>query len=129
GWVKVKGSIDGFEFKNYHLLPTVKGNGRLFLAIKAEIRKAIKKQAGDSVHIILYPDNEPLKIPYCCACKTTPKRCSFLIHLTKASSTITSSGYILQRQTKKKWTDWRKHLSDFQNVKNLQTGNKTATNN
>jgi hypothetical protein len=43
-WVKVKGSIDGFEFKNYHLLPTVKGNGRLFLAIKAEIRKAIKKQ-------------------------------------------------------------------------------------
>lgn len=44
GWVKVKGSIDGFEFKNYHLLPTVKGNGRLFLAIKAEIRKAIKKQ-------------------------------------------------------------------------------------
>ncbi|KAA6311675.1 hypothetical protein EZS27_037243, partial [termite gut metagenome] len=42
--VKVKGSIDGFEFKNYHLLPTVKGNGRLFLAIKAEIRKAIKKQ-------------------------------------------------------------------------------------
>ncbi len=39
------------------------GNGTLLLAVKAEIRKKIKKQAGDYVHIILYPDNEPLEIP------------------------------------------------------------------
>jgi len=63
GWVRVKGSIDGYEIKNYNLQPTVKGDGRLFLAVKAEIRKAIKKQAGDYVHIILYPDNEPFEIP------------------------------------------------------------------
>lgn len=61
GWVKVKGSIDGFEIKKYHLMPF--GNSRLFLPVKAEIRKKIKKQAGDYVHIILYPDNEPLEIP------------------------------------------------------------------
>jgi hypothetical protein len=61
GWVKVKGSIDGFEIKKYHLMPF--GNGELFLPIKAEIRKKIKKQAGDFVHVILYPDNEPLEIP------------------------------------------------------------------
>ena len=61
GWVKVKGSIDGFEIKKYHLMPF--GNGELFLPIKAEIRKKIKKQAGDYVHVILYPDNEPLVIP------------------------------------------------------------------
>lgn len=27
-WVRVKGSIDGYEFKNYHLMPM--GNGSLF---------------------------------------------------------------------------------------------------
>ncbi len=63
GWVKVKGSIDGYEIGNYHLLPTVKGTGQVFLSVKAEIRKKIKKEAGDYVHIILYPDNELLEIP------------------------------------------------------------------
>lgn len=60
-WVKVKGSIDGFEISKYHLMPS--GKGTLMLSVKAEIRKKIKKQAGDYVHVILYPDNEPLKIP------------------------------------------------------------------
>lgn len=61
GWVKVKGSIDGFEIKKYHLMPL--GNGKLFLPVKAEIRKKIKKQAGDHVHVILYADNEAAEIP------------------------------------------------------------------
>jgi len=61
GWVKVKGSIDGVEFKKYHLMPM--GNGKLFLPVKAEIRKKIKKEEGDWVHVILYPDNEPLEVP------------------------------------------------------------------
>ena len=63
GFMKVKGSIDGYEIKNFHLLPAVKGDDRLFLTVKAEIRKAIKKEAGDYVHIILYPDNDPLEVP------------------------------------------------------------------
>ena len=61
GWVKVKGSIDGFEIRKYHLMPL--GNGNLFLPVKADIRKQIKKQAGDCVHVILYLDNEPLEVP------------------------------------------------------------------
>ena len=61
GWVKVKGSIDGFHINKYHLMPM--GNGRLFLPVKAAIRKKINKQAGDYVHIILYPDHDPLKVP------------------------------------------------------------------
>jgi hypothetical protein len=60
-WVKVKGSIDGFEISNYHLMPS--GKGTLFLSVKADIRKKIKKEAGDFVHIVLYPDNEPLEVP------------------------------------------------------------------
>ena len=41
GWVKVKGTIDGIEIKKYHLMPY--GNGKLFLPVKAEIRKKNKK--------------------------------------------------------------------------------------
>jgi hypothetical protein len=60
-WVKVKGFIDNYEIKNYNLMP-VKG-GKLFLPIKAEIRKRIKKEAGDWVKIVLYPDFSTLPIP------------------------------------------------------------------
>jgi uncharacterized protein YdeI (YjbR/CyaY-like superfamily) len=35
----------------------------LFLPIKAEIRKRIKKQEGDYVHIVLYEDHNPFEIP------------------------------------------------------------------
>jgi len=61
GWVKVKGTIDGVAISKYHLMPT--GEGQLFLFVKSEIRKKIKKQAGDYVHVVLYPDNEPLEVP------------------------------------------------------------------
>lgn len=61
GWVRVRGTIDGFEIKNYNLAPM--GNGRLFLPVKLEIRKAIKKNAGDTVRVVLFPDNLPTEIP------------------------------------------------------------------
>jgi hypothetical protein len=61
GWVKVKGTIDGFKINKYHLMPF--GNGHLFLPVRSEIRKKIKKQEGDYVRIILFNDNEPLYVP------------------------------------------------------------------
>ena len=61
GWVRVKGSIDGHEIKSYHLMPM--GNEQLFLPVKAAIRKKIGKEAGDWVHVVLYPDNEPVEVP------------------------------------------------------------------
>jgi hypothetical protein len=61
GWEKVRGSIDGFEIRHYHLMPM--GNGHLFLPVKAEIRKKIKKEAGQLVHIILLPETEAIEIP------------------------------------------------------------------
>ncbi|MBR8536824.1 DUF1905 domain-containing protein [Carboxylicivirga sediminis] len=60
-WVKVHGSIDGYLIKHARLMPL--GNGQLFLPIKAAIRKAIGKEAGDWVHIILYPDNMSVEVP------------------------------------------------------------------
>ncbi len=61
GWVKVKGSIDDFELKQYKLMPM--GNGKLFLPVKAKIRKEIKKEAGDYVQIVLFSDESSLLIP------------------------------------------------------------------
>ena len=61
GWVKVRGSIDDFELKHVKLMPM--GNGKLFLPVKAAIRKKIKKQEGDTVHVILFEDELPLEIP------------------------------------------------------------------
>lgn len=61
GWVRVKGSIDGVLFDKYHLMPM--GNGQLFLPVKAAIRKKIKKEAGDYIQVILYPDNDKSVIP------------------------------------------------------------------
>jgi len=61
GWVKVKGKIDDFEFSNFNLAPMKKG--KLFMPIKAEIRKRIGKQAGDYVKIVLYEDKTVFEIP------------------------------------------------------------------
>jgi hypothetical protein len=57
GWTKLDASIDGYEMKNVSLMP-IKG-GRLFLAVKAGIRKQIKKEAGDIVRIKLYGNRAP----------------------------------------------------------------------
>jgi hypothetical protein len=61
GWVKVRGFIDDYEIKSYRLMPMA--DGKLFLPVKAEIRKNIKKKDGDWVKVILFRDNDPLIIP------------------------------------------------------------------
>jgi hypothetical protein len=60
GWVTVKGFIDRFELKQVKLMPM--GNGHLFLPVRAEIRKKIKKEAGDAVKVVLYIDNSAIEI-------------------------------------------------------------------
>ncbi|MBB4037102.1 hypothetical protein GGR21_003017 [Dysgonomonas hofstadii] len=61
GMLKVKGKIDDYEFSNVNMMPL--GNGRVGLAVKAEVRKNIKKQAPDTVHVTIYEDKTPLIIP------------------------------------------------------------------
>jgi uncharacterized protein YdeI (YjbR/CyaY-like superfamily) len=39
------------------------GDGTLFFPVRVEIRKKIKKEAGDEVHIILYQDLSALETP------------------------------------------------------------------
>lgn len=61
GWVTVKGRIDDFELRKHKLMPM--GNGTLFLSVRAEIRKKIKKEAGDTVFVQLALDEAPLELP------------------------------------------------------------------
>lgn len=61
GWVQVSGTIDSFELKNYKLMPM--GNGKLFLPVRAEIRKKINKKEGDYVQVILYIDDASTVFP------------------------------------------------------------------
>jgi hypothetical protein len=61
GWVQVKGFIDDYELKAYKLMPM--SNGNMFFPVRADIRKKIKKEAGDTAKVILYADNDPLDIP------------------------------------------------------------------
>lgn len=64
GFVRVKGSIDDININAYNLMPISKDKGGgLFLPLKAEIRKKIKKEEGDTVHIILYRDEIPDDLP------------------------------------------------------------------
>lgn len=59
--VRVCGFIDDYEIKGYNLMPVK--NGKLFLPVKAGIRKKIGKKEGDYVHVILFPYNLPTEIP------------------------------------------------------------------
>lgn len=38
-------------------------DGKLFLPVKAEIRKRIKKQAGGYIKVVLFPDDSIFEIP------------------------------------------------------------------
>lgn len=61
GFVRVKGLVDDVEINSYNLFPMK--SGELFFPIKAEIRKKIKKAAGDWIKVVLYRDNDPIHIP------------------------------------------------------------------
>ena len=61
GWVKVKGTVDGFVLKQYKLMPM--GKGKLFLPLKASIRNTIGKEAGDYIQLVLSVDDDPYSIP------------------------------------------------------------------
>jgi hypothetical protein len=50
GLVKIKGTIDGQPFRSSFM---AMGNGRHMLPVKADVRKAIGKDAGDSVRVHL----------------------------------------------------------------------------
>jgi Domain of unknown function (DUF1905)/Bacteriocin-protection, YdeI or OmpD-Associated len=61
GHVRVKGTIDGCPFDDTSLMPM--GTGEHCMPIKADVRKIIRKQAGDIIEISLEEDFSELIIP------------------------------------------------------------------
>ena len=58
GWQKVEGYIDDFELRDSKIWPMKEGF--VFLPVKAEIRKVIKKEAGDIVKVTLFSEDLPV---------------------------------------------------------------------
>lgn len=58
--VRVCGFIDDYALENIHIWAMKQGT---FLAVKAEIRKAIQKEAGDVVKLQLFLDEPESAIP------------------------------------------------------------------
>lgn len=52
GFMKVSGSIDGYEFKDLNLAPVTGHDKRI--SVNGEIRKAIGKGGGDEVTVTMY---------------------------------------------------------------------------
>ncbi len=57
---RVKGKLDDYSFHGIALLPM--GEGDFIMALKAEIRKKIKKGKGAKLNVQLDVDRKPLKI-------------------------------------------------------------------
>jgi hypothetical protein len=57
--VRVKGTVDGHPYRST-LLPT--GSGGHFLVVKSDIRKAIVKEAGETVNVTIEADSEPRSV-------------------------------------------------------------------
>lgn len=58
--VRVRGLIDDYVLEDIHIWAMKKGT---FLAVKGEIRKVIKKEAGDTVKLQLFLDEPQSAIP------------------------------------------------------------------
>lgn len=61
GYIRIKGTIDGVPFKGLSLMPRKEGSH--IMAIKAKFRKAIRKEAGDTVELIIERDYDEMEIP------------------------------------------------------------------
>ncbi len=61
GMRQVSGKIDDHSFEKKHLMPL--GDGSLFLPISKDIRKVIKKEAGDPINLLLEVPDTPTEAP------------------------------------------------------------------
>jgi hypothetical protein len=61
GMIKVKGSIDNYNIKDFTIWSTKSGN--FFMPVKKEIRKKIGKEEGGWVNLVLYLEEDTFAVP------------------------------------------------------------------
>jgi hypothetical protein len=61
GLIRVRGTVDSYELKQFNLLPVK--TGEMMLVLNAQLRKAISKKEGERVHVKLFLDASKVKIP------------------------------------------------------------------
>jgi hypothetical protein len=61
GFNRVKGKINGFEFKRAGIWKMKSGS--YFFPVNSAMRKSIGRQAGDTVQVVLYRDDEQVSVP------------------------------------------------------------------
>jgi hypothetical protein len=73
GWIRVDAVIEGHDVGQVTLVPMKDKNS--FMPFKAEIRKKIKREAGDTVRIVLYDVDRSLTLPedFLLCLKSEPK--------------------------------------------------------
>jgi hypothetical protein len=62
GYARVNGFIDHYELIDCALMPM--GKGVKFIPVNATIRKQIKKQEGDLVHLVLFVNSSSISVPH-----------------------------------------------------------------
>jgi hypothetical protein len=58
---RVKGKLDDHPIKSVALLPM--GEGDFIMALKADVRKVLRKQKGDMLQVVLDVDKKPIEPP------------------------------------------------------------------
>lgn len=89
--VRVRGFIDSYELKDFHIWAMKKGT---FLAVKADIRKVIKKEAGDTVKVTLWLD------------EAGPVQSDDFMECLKDEPTLLAKFQKLSKKAQKEMTDW-----------------------
>lgn len=91
--VRVRGFIDSYELKDFHIWAMKKGT---FMAVKADIRKVILKEAGDTVKVTLWLD------------EAGPVQEDALLECLKEEPTLLAR---FQKFTKKKQKEFTDHIN------------------
>ncbi|RYG30435.1 MAG: DUF1905 domain-containing protein, partial [Chitinophagaceae bacterium] len=83
GTVAVRGFIDQHEVKDFNIWSLKKGS---FMAVNAGIRKAINKEEGDTVKLVLYLDEAPMVVAddFIVCLEAEPKLHAKFLKFTKA---------------------------------------------
>jgi hypothetical protein len=59
-WMLVDVIIDDIEFNNLRTMPM--GNGKMFLPVRAEIRKRIAKEAGATINLKVFASPKAIQV-------------------------------------------------------------------